>query len=317
MINTQQGDGMGRQLQHKPNRTSFQHLRTLLACGMLLAPAMSPAAAATSAASCDRECLRGMISAYLHALLRHDVASLPVAPNLRVTEDSTEKALDKVGLVRTVTRLRGYRQDILDERQGIAGSHVVIEESGAPALLVVRLKVVGLQITEIETVTTRSRTEGSIFNIDGLDTPSEAMGKVPPLDQLPTREEAIRIALRYPAGLDAGSFVTSDMPFTPEAFRIENGTFMAGPQCTRSPDCKDIKTQPVANPMRGKIDIRVVAVDERLGIVWLRMEWGTRDNMKLAVWEAFKIHGGKVHAVEAFMKVIAPGVGSGWPTVGN
>lgn len=302
---------------HSSRRSRFRHLKALLACSLLLAPVVGLAAAPAPVATCDRECLRGMISTYLYALLKHDVASLPVAANLRVTEDSAEKALDKVGLVRSVTRLRGYRQDFLDERQGIAGSHVVIEESGAPALLVVRLKVVGQQIAEIETITTRSRAEGSIFNIDGLEMPSEAMGKVPPPDQLPTREEAIRIALLYPAGLDAGSFVTSGMPFTPEAFRIENGTFMAGPQCARSPDCKDIKTQPVANPMRGKIDIRVVAVDERLGIVWLRMEWGTRDNMKLAVWEAFKIHGGKVHAVEAFMKVIPPGLGSGWPVAAN
>lgn len=298
------------------NRTAFKGLTTFLAYGLLLAaPGIVAAAAPAPApgAACDRECLRGMISTYLHALLRHDTASLPVAEKLRVTEDSIEKELDKVGLVRSVTRLRGYRQDFLDEREGIAGSHVVIEESGAPALLVVRLKVAGQQITEIETITTRSRAEGSIFNISGLDTPSEAMGKVPRLDQLPTREEAIRIALLYPAGLDAGSFVTSGVPFTPEAFRIENGTFMAGPQCTRSPDCANIKTQPVSNPLRGKIDTRVVAFDERLGIVWLRMEWGTRDNMKLAVWEAFKIHDGKVHAVEAFMKVISPGLGSGWP----
>ena len=137
------------------------------------------------------------------------------------------------------------------------------------------------------------------------------------MDQLPTREEAIRIALLYPAGLDAGSFVKSGMPFTEEAFRLENGTVMAGPGCTRVADCVNIKTQSVVNPLRGKIDIRVVAVDERLGIVWLRLEWGTRDNMKLAVWEAFKIHDGSVHAVEAFMKVIPQELGSGWVTAPN
>lgn len=111
--------------------------------------------------------------------------------------------------------------------------------------------------------------------------------------------------------------MTSGVPFTPEAFRIENGTFMAGPQCTRTPDCVNIKTQSVTNPLRGRIGTRVVAFDERLGIVWLRMEWGTRDNMKLAVWEAFKIYDGSVHAVEAFMKVIPPDLGSGWTSSAN
>ncbi len=125
-------------------------------------------------------------------------------------------------------------------------------------------------------------------------------------------KKAIRIALLYPAGLEAGSFVKSDTPFTPDAFRLENGNLMAGPGCTFAEGCQNIKTQPLNNPNRGKVDIRVVAVDERLGIVWLRMEWGTRNSMKLAVWEAFKIYDGGIHVVEAFMKTIPPGLGSGW-----
>ena len=38
-------------------------------------------------------------------------------------------------------RSRRYRQDILDVRQGVAASQVVVEEGGMPALLVLRLKV--------------------------------------------------------------------------------------------------------------------------------------------------------------------------------
>lgn len=68
----------------------------------------------------------------LYAFLKHDVSNLPVAPTLRVTEGAVEKPLAKVGLVRTLTRLRGFRQDIIDERAGVAGADVVVEESGAP-----------------------------------------------------------------------------------------------------------------------------------------------------------------------------------------
>jgi hypothetical protein len=57
-----------------------------------------------------------------------------------------------------------------------------------------------------------------------------------------------------------------------------------------------------------------------MGIVWLRMAWGgnrpPRDGGKpteLTVWEAFKIYDGKIHAVEAFMKNMPVGLGSGWP----
>jgi len=110
---------------------------------------------------------------YLDALARHDTSKLPLAERVRITEDSIEKPLDKVGILRSITKFRGYRQDFLDERDGIAGADVVVEENGAPALLVVRLKIEDERITEIETIATRSRSEGAIFNIDGLQTPPQ------------------------------------------------------------------------------------------------------------------------------------------------
>ena len=111
--------------------------------------------------TCDRECLRGKVTQLLYALVKHDVSGLPVADTLRVTEDAVEKPLAKVGLVGTVTRLRGFRQDIIDERAGVAGAHVVVEETGAPVMLVVRLKVVADRLTEIELVATRTARKGS------------------------------------------------------------------------------------------------------------------------------------------------------------
>jgi len=293
----------------------------VLALGCALsALAAQPAMAPRPAAECDRECLRGAITAYLHALVRHDVSQLPLAEKARITEDSVEKTLDKVGLVRSVTKVRGYRQDFIDERQGIAGSDVVVEEGGAPVLLVVRLKIEGEKITELETVATRSRADGAIFRIDGLENTTAEMNYAPKKSQLGSREEMTRIALLYPAGLEAESFVKVDAPFTPEAYRLENGEVMAGPDCKRNEGCRNIKTQPLGGGSRGKVETRVAAVDERMGIVWLRMAWGgdrpPRDGgqpTQLAVWESFKIYDGKIHAVEAFMKNIPVGLGSGWP----
>jgi hypothetical protein len=94
-------------------------IKTIL--GLLLAVCVWGAAANAmqSAAACDRECLRGKITQLLYAFLKHDVSGLPVADTLRVTEDTVEKPLAKVGLVNTVTRLRGFRQDIIDERAGV------------------------------------------------------------------------------------------------------------------------------------------------------------------------------------------------------
>jgi hypothetical protein len=204
-------------------------------------------AAQRSPASCDRECLRGTVTQLLHALVRHDVSGLPVAATLRVTEDAVEKPLGEVGLVRTVTRLRGYRQDIIDERAGVAGAHVVVEESGAPVLLVVRLKVVDDRITEIELVATRNREEGLIFNIDGLSAPSEVTNYAPRPEQLASRDAAIEAALHYPEGLNAATtFAAVNAPFAPAAYRVENGQLMAGHVRSRLPEHR----HPVARDFR-------------------------------------------------------------------
>src|SRR5580700_7346106 len=164
-------------------------MRNKTILGLLLGVSMwGVTANAQSAITCDRECLRGKVTQLLYAFLKHDVSKLPVADTLRVTEDAVEKPLAKVGLVGTVTRLRGFRQDIIDERAGVAGADVVVEESGAPLMLVAD------KLTEIELVATRSRAEGLIFNIDGLTSSSAVMGYAPRPGQLPTRDDAIKAA---------------------------------------------------------------------------------------------------------------------------
>jgi hypothetical protein len=283
------------------NKTILGLLLTV--CGWSVA-----ANAMQSAAACDRECLRGKVTQLLYAFVKHDVSGLPIADTLRVTEDAVEKPLAKVGLVNTVTRLRGFRQDIIDERAGVSGAHVIVEESGAPVMLVVRLKVVAGKLTEVELVATRNSAEGLIFNMEGLSAPSEMMNYAPRPEQLSSRDEAIKAALHYPAGLNAAkTFAEVNAPFTANAYRIENGQIMAGPDCKFAAGCQNISTQSLAIFNRlGDVQTRVIAVDERMGIVWLRMAWGVRERGgdQLTVWEAFKVFDGKMHAVEAFMRIL-------------
>ena len=280
-----------------------------LAVGLLAGIAVTVGRTASAQPdTCDRECLRSTITTFLYALLEHDASKVPVAGAVRVTEDGVEKPLANVGVLNTVTRLRGYRQDILDERAGMAGATVVVEETGAPVLLVVRLKVVDRTITEIETVATRSRADGLIFNIDGLSAPSEEMNYAPRPEQLASREDAIKAAMHYPTGLNAAkTFAAVNAPFAPNAYRYENGQVMAGPDCKFAPGCQNISTQSLAIFERlGDVATRVIGVDERLGIVWLRMAWGVRQEGgdQLTVWESFKVYDGQIHAVEAFMKLL-------------
>jgi hypothetical protein len=279
----------------------------LLACCVWGVNANAQRGAATST-TCDRECLRGKVTEVLYAFVKHDVSRLPVAETLRVTEDAVEKPLKSVGLVTAITKLRGYRQDIIDERAGVAGAHVIAEESGAPVMLVLRLKVVADKITELELVATHNRTEGLIFNVDALSAPSAAMNYAPRPEQLATREDAIKAALHYPEGLNsAKNFAAVNAPFAPDAYRYETGQIMAGPDCTFAPGCQNISTQSLQVFERlGDVQTRVIAVDERMGIVWLRMAWGAsqRGGDQLTVWETFKVYDGQLHAVEAFMRIL-------------
>jgi hypothetical protein len=281
--------------------------KILLFAGLLFA--LKPAGAQT----CDRECLRGLLTSYLNAVVAHDPKVLPLAANVRFTEDTVEMPVGQ-GIWKTASGLGTFRQDIIDVRAGVAGTHVVMEENGAQVLFQVRLKVAAGKISEIDTTVVRNQTDGMIFRPGELNTASPAMNVTPARSQLNTREEMSRLALLYPAGLKVGSFVKVDAQFAQDAYRLENGQVMAGPKCTFMPGCTNIKEQRL--PTLAGIVAHVAAVDEEQGIVWLRMSFGPGALMgregTLMVWEMFKIYDGKIQAVEAFMKAAPVGTGFGW-----
>jgi len=201
------------------------------------------AAPAAHAADCDRECLRGVITQYLDAMVAHKPDGLVVGDKVRFTENTVAMKLGD-GLWKNASGIGTYRQDILDVRQGIAASQVIVEESGMPVMLMLRLKIADKTITEVETQVTRSKEEGAIFNIANIKTVSKGMNLIPERAQLNSRADAIKIAEFYPAGLKIGSFVEVNAPFAADAYRIENGAVSAGPGCSRA-GCENIKAQTI------------------------------------------------------------------------
>ena len=153
-----------------------------------------------------------------------------------------------------------------------------------------------------------------LFNLDNLKTASETM--ITPVDksQRNSREEAVKIALTYPEGLRIGSFVKADSPMVSDAYRFENGQLMAGPGCTFFQGCDNMKTQRI--PTLSEITHRVVAYDEVIGVVVVRMNFGRGSTFQgdgvLDVWHSFKIYGGQIHAAEAYCEIVPAGMKSGW-----
>lgn len=262
---------------------------------------------AQDAADCGRACLEGILTSYLDSLVAHDPARAPLADDVRFTEDSIEMPVGE-GLWKTASKLGTFRTDFLDPRTGTAAVHAVVDEQGTDVLLAARLEVVDARITEIETIVVRNQQEGVLFAPGALVEPSAAMNEPPRESALMPREEMIEIALRYPEGLRIGSFETADVPFAPDAYRLENGVRMAGPGCTfQPPSCENMRSQQI--PTLARIEAEVVAVDEENGTVLLWMDFGEGSlpgpetaGKSLVTFEAFKVHGGQVHAVEAIFE---------------
>jgi hypothetical protein len=282
---------------------------------LVLAAALLAAQAAGAAdAACNRDCLRNTLTQYLDAMLKHDPSKLPLAANVRYTEDPKELKLGE-GLWKDIESLTAFRQDVLDVSKGVALTHVkVLAGGGKPVLAAIRLQMDGRKIAGVETMVVRSREEGMIFNTDAIVKPSEPMNLIPPAGQRNTRAEMEKLALLYPEGLRLGSFVKSDAKFGETAYRYENGQLMGGPGCTFIPGCDNIREQRL--PTLSGMKAQVAAVDEELGIVALRMNFGPGSLMRgegeLSVFEMFKIYNGRINAVEAFMRTVPPNTPFPW-----
>ena len=61
-------------------KPSVAHLAILAA--LIVVPAAN-----AQGLKCDRACLASMMTRYLDAMMKHDPSSLPVAPNVKFTED--------------------------------------------------------------------------------------------------------------------------------------------------------------------------------------------------------------------------------------
>ena len=281
------------------------------AAGVLVLAAMTTGG--VQAADCNRACLKSMITKYVDAMVAHDPSRLPLAADVRFREDSKDLKLGE-GLWKTVTKKGDFRQDYIDLRKQIAATHVMLFEENAQVLYSVVLRVANQKITGIETLVDRI-TPTSRFKPDSLDNPLPGMSAPVPAGKRMPRAEMIRAALRYPEGLRIGSFVNAKTPFAKEAYRVENGTFIAGVGGPR-PNAPGLFTQKIM--LHPDVKPSVAAVDEEEGIVLLWMNFGDTHSYgpgnALVTFEAFKVWGGEIHAINAFFRILPKETQRGWPS---
>ena len=287
--------------------------RSLFAAVAIVAALLMLSARPAAAKDCDRGCLGDLVTQYLKDMVAHDPAALPAVPNVRFTENGETMKLGE-GLWRTASGLGTYRQDILDVAGHTAATQaVVLGAENKPVLLALRLKERGGKISEIETMVVPQDKDSLLFDSAGYEKGNEQMAFVPPASAVDSRAREIAIAMKYPQGLKAGSFVKVDTPFAPDAYRIENGIHTAGAGCTRA-GCENIKTQTIIQ--HPGIRARFAAFDEHLGIVLLYLNFGNTKQYgpgrALVTFEAFKVYGGQIHAVNAVLRMASASAPSGW-----
>jgi hypothetical protein len=281
------------------------------AAGMLLLAAMT--AGGVQARDCNRACMTGMITKYLDALAAHDPSRLPLAAKVRFTEDSQDLKLGE-GLWKTVVKMGGFRQDYIDQKAHIAAAHINMFEADGQVLHSVLLRVDNRKITGIETQVFRVKDLPKSDPPDAIDQPLAEINVPVPAGQRMPRAEAIRIALLYAEGLKVGDWAGVKTPFAKEAYRKENGHFTAGVGCAKCPPM--LNRRPILK--HPDLTSSVAAVDEEAGIVVLWMNFGDTNTFgpgnSLVTFEAFKVWGGEIHAINAFFRILPKDIQRGWPS---
>ncbi len=204
--------------------------RMMASCGAVLALAALPGTAWGQARNCDRQCLVGVMDAYLAAAKAHDASTLPLHVSVKYTENGQRLNIGD-GLWRTFTQGPLYRLDVVDEEAGQIAMLGILEENGNRNFFSTRIAVEenarmgrGLEITEIENLVVRNVQGGRPATM-AMDRTAQFNQTVPEGQRL-DRGELIRIADSYFTGLDtdeSGEFV----PFADTCRRIENGGIMA------------------------------------------------------------------------------------------
>lgn len=240
------------------------------------------------AGACDRACLLAIMQQYLDALIAKDPTKVPVAMNMRYTENGMDSKLGDT-IWKTATMLvADERLDFADPTNGNVASQVVINEGSAPVLYQVRLKVVDHLITEIESMAVRRQgAANGFFNPANMKPEAVFLQKIDPAKRM-TREAMNTLMETYLDYLE-GKKSGSEVAFDTNCKRYENGQATASGLASFA-----------AQSWSFMVTRRTLIIDEEAGIVWGMYPF-TQSPTTLVVGEAFKMIEGKFMMIQAVM----------------
>jgi hypothetical protein len=294
---------------------------------------------------CDRACLEGIAEQYLDALVAKDPKKLPLAGNVRYTENGQRLQLGD-GFWNSVTGRGTYKLHVADATAGQIVTFTTMREAGAPMIIALRLKVDNRRISEVETLVAHS--ENGAKNLEAIGKPREAFFRATPAADRVSRAELVRVANMYFSGMQLNDG-KGTYPFADDCDRLENGGQTTNAKAGRGgvtvkPDPKTATSYSAMWTCREQFesgllhfvsrirDRRYVAVDEERGLVvafaFFDHDAGASRHFKTPdgravtagptvpwTWEIaelFKVEKGLLHEIEAILERAPYGMTSGW-----
>src|SRR5215469_1436411 len=131
-------------------------LARLLAALLPFCVGVAGAGKGNGAGSCDRACLKDTLDHYVEALIAHDPSRLPVARDVRFTENLVPLKFGREGLWATANGRRDFNIYVLDASRGDAAWIGILKENDKPVMVAIRLRVLDHRIAEAETLVGRA-----------------------------------------------------------------------------------------------------------------------------------------------------------------
>lgn len=288
-----------------------------------------------AADTCNRACLQGYMDRYLEALVKHDVAAVPLAAHARVIHNGLASGVDNEDwkLIDGIA----YRQYAVDPTTGEVALIGVANENFKRGTLFVRLAVEKQKLTLVETIAGGRTPDG----VPGLISPNPLFDYTLPAKQRRSRQELIAIADGYFTGLE--QHVSGKTPVSADCRRIEDGVQTSiNPVFVQLP-CNDFRPftyivkvdqriYPIVDQERGLVLGQVVlkvpevapppaasanaaptrpSVNPVSGMVLPPSEWRSKPRDTI-IHELFKVIDGKIVEIQTIRLDRPYGTGGGW-----
>ena len=243
---------------------------------------------------CTRALLDGLADAYFAALSAGDPSTLPLATNLKFTENAQAGQIGTTDFWKNAGDTK-YSQRALDTTACSVAAQAVIPEGGTDRPVGLRFKVAAGKMTEIETIVVRPGDYSASFavasNPAAIIDIAEDIGwhDEVPQGQRPTRQQLTSWVDKY-----FRAFPSGVCNVTSACRRLENGggNFSCGTGATCSANT------PTTG---GEFVPRVIVVDELRGIAagFTIFDYQTTGHLDMHM---IKMSGGQVHAVHAILR---------------